>query len=179
MSASLGSFAYTLAFEISPIMLSGGIAQNIPGGTLPIVALTEGPDLLAGLLSGAGLPTDLEQCFAHFQPMPGGNLVSFEIAKYPFANMAVAANATIMQPLQLSMLMKCPVNGPLGYATRLATMVALQAVLQQHGSTGGTYIVVTPATVRPNGILKELRDVSDGQSKQTEYEYQWDFEFPC
>ena len=31
---------YKLGFEVSPVILCNGIAQSIPGGMLPIVALT-------------------------------------------------------------------------------------------------------------------------------------------
>ena len=36
----LGQAAYKLAFEISPITLTGGVAQNIPGGMLPVLAIS-------------------------------------------------------------------------------------------------------------------------------------------
>ena len=42
----LASTAYKLAFEKSPIFLTGGIAQSIKGGTLPIIALTQGMSIL-------------------------------------------------------------------------------------------------------------------------------------
>lgn len=178
MSGSAGLDAFTLAFQISPIALVGGLAQNIPGQMLPIVALTQAADFTLGLLSGTSSPTNLLGYFAHFRPMPGGTLIDFQIANYPFANQAVAANAIIAQPLQVSMLMVCPAEGDLGYAAKFATMNGLRTSLQQHSSSGGTYTLITPSSIRPNGILLGLRDASNAESKQPENAWQWDFTFP-
>jgi len=177
MSFNTGLVAFKLAFQLSPIVLVNGIAQNIPGQMLPIIAITQAAQFVAGLLSG-GEDIGLNDFFANFQPLPGATLVDFQIAKYPFANQAVAANATIAQPLQLSMLMKCPARDELGYAAKLATMMALQSVLSQHGSQGGTYIIVTPSYFYTNGILTGMRDASNGESKQAQNAWQMDFEFP-
>lgn len=172
--ATFGSIGYKLAFEISPIVLVGGI---IPGGILPIVAITQSASFLQGILSGAN-PLDLDDHFAHFQPLPGGELVSNQLGTYPFANQTVAANAIIRQPLSFSMLMVAPAKGPFGVAAKLATMLALKAVLDQHNAAGGTYTVITPSFFQPNCILLRLADVSPGQSKQTQIEWQWDFQAP-
>lgn len=172
--ASLGSSAFSLAFEISPIILVGGI---IPGGMLPIVAITQAVDFTAGLLSGS-LNIRLDDFFAHFQPMPGGTLIDTQYAKYPFANQTVAANAAIVQPLTVSLLMKCPAKAPGGYAAALATMMALQITISQHIAQGGTFIVVTPRYFYTNCLLTALRDVSDQTSKQPQNAWQWDFEQP-
>ena len=40
---------YKLGFEISPVILCDGIAQAIPGGMLPIVALTQSASFVTGL----------------------------------------------------------------------------------------------------------------------------------
>ncbi len=172
-----GLAIFKLAFQLSPVLLTNGIAKYVPGGALPIIALTEAAHFLTGLLSGAG-NIELDDFFAHFQPMPGGTLVDNQIGMYPFANQAVAANAIIAQPLQLSMLMRCPARDELGYATKLATMLALKAVLDQHNNLGGTYTVVTPSYFYTNGILTGMRDVSDAQSKQVQNAWQLDFLFP-
>src|ERR1700734_1233397 len=76
------------------------------------------------------------------------------------------------------MLMRCPARDFLGYPAKLATMIALQQVLDQHSSLSGTYTVITPTYVYTNGILKALRDTSDTESKQVQNAYTWDFEFP-
>ena len=38
--ASAARSAYQLAFQVSPIILQGGIAAGTPGGMLPIIGLT-------------------------------------------------------------------------------------------------------------------------------------------
>jgi hypothetical protein len=177
MSSSIGSEAFQLAFQCSPIFLVGGAATSIPGGMLPVLALTEAPSFVAGLLSGASTPS-LDDYFAQFVPLPGSTLIDNQIGTYPFANQAVAANAIIAQPLTLSMLMICPARGALGYATKLATMIALQAVLANHCAQGGTFTVLTPSYIFTNMILLTLRDASRGQSKQRQDAWQWDFVAP-
>jgi hypothetical protein len=177
MSFSAGLALWKLSFQISPIIFTGGVAAQIPGGMLPIIAVTDSVNFLTGLLSGSE-NIELDDFFAHFQPLPGSTLFNLEIGKYPFANQAVAANATIQQPLTLSMLMICPARDTLGYYVKLAVMTGLQSVVQQHAASGGTYTIATPACVYTNGILKQLRDVSNTESKQVQNAYQWDFEFP-
>ena len=177
MSGSAGSIAYKTAFQLSPLVMTGGLAQDIPGGMLPIIALTQGLSFAAGLLAG-GSDIDLDEFFANFHPVAGATLIDQQIGSYPFANQAVAANATIAQPLQLSMLMICPARGPLGYAVKLATMMMLIAAVQQHIQMGGTWTILTPSYFYPNGILTGLRDVSGGESKQAQAVWQWEFVFP-
>ena len=151
--------AFRLGFEISPVILTGGVATNIgPGGVLPIVSITESINFLTGLLSGGG-DLSLDDFFAHFQPLPGSTLAENQIGAYPFANQSVAANAIIAQPLRVSLQMFCPVKSSLGYAAKLATMSALQAVLAQHNAMGGTYTVATPSYIFTNCILLSLKDV--------------------
>lgn len=171
------SSAFKLGFQISPIILTGGVATNIPGGMLPIVSITEAANFVTGLLSG-GTETSLDDFFAHFQPTPGMTLIENAVGHYPFANQAVAANAIISQPLRLSMLMICPVKSDGGYVAKLATMSALQAVLLQHNAAGGLYTVATLSGIQTNGILLSLKDVSSGETKQVQHTWQWDFEFP-
>jgi hypothetical protein len=129
MAVSALGAAYTLSFELSPIMLCGGIAQNIPGGVLPIIAITEAATFGSGLL-GPGGPASLDNYFAHFTPLPGGTLAENQIGTYPFANQAVAANAIIAQPLTISMLMVCPAHTVSGYPGALVTMLALQTAAE-------------------------------------------------
>lgn len=169
-----GEAAYKLAFEISPIILVGGV---IPGGMVPIVAFTQAVSFVSGILSGAD-PLNLDDFFAHFQPVPGGTIIDNQVGTYPFANQAVAANAIIAQPLNLSMLMICPARGEFGYAAKLATMIALQTVLSSHNSAGGTYTIVTPSFFYTNGIMTAMRDVSNQQSRQPQMAWQMDFTFP-
>lgn len=177
MSFSAGTAAFKLAFEISPIILVGGVAKWVPGEMLPIVAISQAASFAQGLLSGGDV-ADLNNFFAHFKPLSGGTLISQQIGTYPFANQGVAANATIAQPLSVSMLMICPARDELGYAVKLATMIALQTVLAQHATLGGTYTVITPSYFYTNGILTSMRDVTGGETKQPQAEWQMDFAFP-
>jgi hypothetical protein len=193
MSVSPAYIAFKMACEISPIILTGGIATAL-GGAIPIVALTETPlgilsgiasagsNPLAGALnslvagtSGAGIDQTLDNFFARYVPVTGGSLIKNQVATYPFANQAVAANAIIAQPLNISMKMLCPVNTIAGYPIKLATITALQATLAQHNNQGGLYSVVTPSFIYTNCILTDMRDVSSGETRQAQYAWQLDF----
>lgn len=172
-----GTAAFKLAFQLSPIILTNGIAGNIPGGMLPIIAITEPLNAATGLLGGTDT-IDLDDFFAHFQPMPGGTLIDQQVGTYPFANQAVAANAVIAQPLTYSMLMQCPAQHRLGYAGKLAIMMALQAVLSQHNASGGAYTVITPSFFFTNMLMTGMRDASNGASHQPQNAWQLDFMRP-
>lgn len=174
---SIGRTLYQLAYEISPILLHGGIAESIPGKILPIVALTEGANFTAEALGG-NLNIDLNSYFAHFEPMPGSTLVANEIGRYPFANQAVAANAIITQPITISMMMTCPVKGDDGYALRLATMTILTQTIQKHVNLGGLFTIATPAYIYTNCVLLGIRDASVGGTNQRQIMFQWDFQQP-
>ncbi|WP_181969693.1 hypothetical protein [Paraburkholderia sp. DHOC27] len=172
--SSGGYEAFKLSYEISPVILVNGIANLIPGQMLPIVALTEAASFTQGLLQGPSVP-NLDQFFAHWKPVGGSTLVAQEIGMFPFANQAVAANAVIAQPLNVSMLMMCPVQQEAGYTSKLATLTVLKQTLAQHNSAGGTYTVVTPMQIYTNCLLLKVTDVSSGESKQVQYELQFDF----
>jgi hypothetical protein len=167
---------FKLAYQISPIILSGGIASLIPGGLLPIVVLTEGVSAVAG--ATGGLPSSLDGFFAQFMVLPGSSLIRQDIAHYPFANQAEAANAVVTQPLQVSVQMDCPAQGEGGYLTKVATMAALQAALSAHNASGGLYIVMTPAFPYQNLIMTDFKAVDGAGSAQVQYRYQMDFEQP-
>lgn len=169
---------YKLGFEISPVILCDGIAQSIPGGMLPIVALTQSASFVTGLLGGAINLTDLDKYFCHWRAAQGGTMVDYDIARYPFANQTVAANALLAQPLRISMLMEAPVNENTGAMTKLVTMSALQAVLQAHANLGGTYIVATPSVIYSSCILKTVKDVTSGNEGLPQRSWMWDFEQP-
>lgn len=170
MSASQAQSArsqYDLAFQVSPILLVNGIAATAQGGMIPIVTLT------------GGSTTNLDDAFAHYLPLPGSTLVSQAIAMYPFANQAVAANATIQQPLTISLAMIAPVNKPGGYTQKLAAFSNLQAQLTTHNASGGTYIIATPAFIYNNCLMTSMADitaeVSAEDGKQVQIQYQLDF----
>jgi hypothetical protein len=169
---------YRLGFEISPIILSNGIAQSIPGGMLPIVAITQSASFVSGLLGGAISLTDLDKYFCHWKAMQGATMVDYDIAKYPFANQTVAANALLSQPLRVPMLMDAPVNENTGAMTKLVTLSALQAVLQAHANLGGTFIVATPGLIYSGCILRTVRDVTSASEPTPQRQWLWDFEQP-
>jgi hypothetical protein len=177
MSAGAFRSLWQFAFQASPIILAGGIAQTIPGGLLPIVAITEALDIAGGILTG-DLPGSLDEFFAQYLPMPNSTLIAQEIGEYPFANQAVAANAVIKQPLSVSMLMIAPVRNTGGYLLKLPTFTALQATFDQHNSSGGLYHIATPAFVYTNCLMTGMTDVSDGESRQPQIKYQLDFRQP-
>lgn len=179
MSAAPGLVAFKLAYQLSPIVLTGGIAGFIPGGMLPIISLTESMNFVTGLLSGAA-DLGLDDYFANFEPMPGGKLINQDFGRYPFANQIVAANSTIKQPLVISMKMTCPIRGAGAYGTKLATLTALQAALDQHNSSGGTYTVATPGFFYTNCLLRDMTDISPGPAgdKQVQSIWQLNFEQP-
>lgn len=169
---------YKLGFEISPVILCGGIAQAIPGGMLPIVALTQSASFVTGLLGGAINLTDLDKYFCHWKPVQGATIVDYDIARYPFANQVVAANALLAQPLRVALEMKAPVNENTGAMTKLVTISALQSVLQAHANLGGTFIVATPSVIYNRCILRTVKDVTSGNDALPQLTWMWDFEQP-
>lgn len=178
MSISVGLAVWKLAFQLSPIILTGGLAKLMPGQMLPLVAITEALSFPLGLLSGGSDTLDLDGFFANFEPLPGGTLINQDLARYPFGNQGIAANAVIQQPLRFSLLMKTPAQGPLGYFLKLAVFQSLQAALNQHNKSGGLYIVMTPAFVYTNAVMLDLRDTSSGATKQPQNAWTFDFEQP-
>ena len=178
-STSTGRTLFRLGFEISPIIFTGGIASLIPGGLLPVVAITQALSFAEGLLSGdtSGLDS-LDDFFAHYKPLPGSTLIENEIGHYPFASQQMAANAIVTQPLTISMLMMCPARSSGGMLTKLATLTALQAAYAQHNTQGGTYTIATPAMIYTNCVMTRMFDVTGGETKQVQSAYQLDFEQP-
>lgn len=174
--SSAGKDQFQLSYQISPIILVGGIASDVPGGSIPIVSLTDSNQFDTGLLSNSGAfgkkPDDY---FAQFVVMAGGTLISNQFGQYPFANNQVAANAVIAQPKNISVRMICPVREDGGYAQKLAIMTALQSSLAEHNNSGGTYTIATPFFTYTDCLMLEMRDVSSGETKQAQYEWQIDF----
>ncbi len=162
-------------YEICPIYLVGGIAGQMAGGIMPITALTQ--PLPPSSWALANIATN-DAYFAKFYPLPGATLIDDEFGEYPFANQAVAANAVIAGPLVCSMVMVCPTKDPGGYGQKLSTMTALQSALAQHRNMGGLYNVATPSFVWTNCLLKRLVDISSGETKQKQTEWQFDFRRP-
>lgn len=164
---SSARLAFSDAYEINSVILFGGIAGTNPAGKL-----------LSSLLPmpSSGAPTWV--CI----PMPGGTALDLQIGEYPFANQAVAGNALIQQPLQVSMVLKFPATAALvsgtGYLSKSSIFTALVQALLSHANLGGLYGVMTPALTYSNCILKRVQDISDAQSNQAQWQWRFDFEQP-
>lgn len=170
---------YRLAFECSPIVLTGGLADGVVGGVIPIITLLESSSLLTSIIGGTDI-TDLSTVLCHFSPASGGTLINQEIGHYPFPNQTTAANAVISQPLNISLIMQCPINSDKGAFTKFATLTSLQNTLTLHNSSGGLYNILTPSFIYENCLLTGIRDISPSLSAggQTQTVWQWDFEKP-
>lgn len=169
--------AYDLAFQVSPIILAGGIVQGVPGGLVPIIALY---GQAAGFLQGAlstGVISD-DDFYYKFLPLPGSTAIQQTIGQYPFANQLVAANATVQQPLTVSLRMLAPVNRAGGYLTKLAIFSALQQSLLLHNAAGGSYHIATPSLIYMNCLMTGLTDITQGETAQQQVEWQFDFVQP-
>jgi hypothetical protein len=169
---------FRLHYEYSPIVLTGGIAGDFPGKVMAIIQLLQNNDFDAGTLQSPN-PIGFSDYVAHFQPMPGGTLIDVAIGEYPFANQAVAANAIIMQPLKISLMMVAPALTFGGYTRKVAAFTSLQQTLYKHMRKGGLFNVATPSFVYQDCILQSLRDITNqGESLQVQTRWQWDFVQP-
>jgi hypothetical protein len=159
-------------YEISPIILQGGIATGLPDGAMSILTLTEGSDNYVA--------PSVNDYFAHFRVLSGGTLEDWGIAEYPFASMIMASNAVIQNPLHINLIMICPAqtNGENNYYQKKAKLTGLKLQLDSHISQGGYFTVNTPAYTYNDCLLVSLRDVSSTADKQVQLIYQWDFVQP-
>lgn len=160
------------AYQLCPILLYGGIAANADNGYISILSITEGSD-------DVNYGNDLSAYFAHFEPLPGGTLLDFSPAEYPFASMAMAANAMLQQALKISLKMICPArNGQNNYEALQANISGLQQLVTSHVQAGGTFTVATPATIYADCLLINLRDITNAGDKKVQQVFQWDFVQP-
>lgn len=168
--------AYNIAFQVSPIILTGGIVANTNGGALPIIALVgQAAAFVQGALTSGFSESDF---YATFVPLPGSTVISNAVGTYPFANQSVAANAIIQQPLNVSLQMIVPVKDTGGYLTKLAVFTALQQSLTAHNAAGGTYSIATPSYVYTGCIMTAMTDITSGETKQQQILWQLDFVQP-
>lgn len=163
-----------IAYRCSPIILTGGIAGGILGGSLPIIALTQSLGFANSLLTG-DLSANPDNYFGHFFPLPGSRLIANSVGAYPFANQTVAANALISEPTNLSMGLICPPRMAGAYVTKMATISALQASLYQHNAMGGMYTILTPAYIYTNMIMTDMIDTSPNPAELPQSMFQFDF----
>lgn len=174
---SLGKSIYDLAYQKSPIFLTDGIASFVPGKTLPLIALTEAGNFVGNILNG-NLDLKLDDFYATFTPLAGATLHNNQIGSYPFANQKTAANAIIAQPLNISMRMNCSPRLKGGMVTKLLTATALKNALDNHNFRGGTYTVLTPSFMYTGCIMTSFKDVTSGESKHLQTDWQIDFVQP-
>lgn len=172
-----GLSAFQLSYTVSPIILTGGVAKDLPGGMLPLINITEPNGYSTGALA-QGDSSNLDDFFAHYVPLAGATLIDNQIGTYPFANQSTAANAIITQPLKISMMMICPVKDQGGYQTKTQIFAAMKKTLDQHNGLAGTYTVATPSFLYTNCIMTGFRDASTGESKQAQNQWQLDFSQP-
>lgn len=172
MSTAPGFEDFKQKFGINPIVLTGGIASQLPGGKMPILSLTNPGNFSGGI---GGDPTTDGEYFAEYIPVPGGTLIENQVGMYPFANQATAANAIIAQPLRIAMLMVCPARPGVNFSNKLAVIQSLQQSLQKHNMMGGLYSVATPSAIYTDCLLTAMIDASTGQSAQAQF--QWRLEF--
>lgn len=132
MALNVVGNTFSLAFEISPIILNGGIAKNIPGNSLPIAVFTESLSIVNGVLSG-----DVSAS-TKFHPMAGTTLIQQDIGNYNFFNQITAANAIISKPNRIIMQMVTPANTKGNkYTHKAITFGALKVALDTHNQAGG------------------------------------------
>jgi hypothetical protein len=169
--------AAQLSYQICPIVLTGGIAQQLPGAILPFLSLIwpSGSPLDLGILPDMG---DLDDAFGAFNVLPGGTLVTQTIAKYPFANQYVAANAVIHEPLIISVIMDAPMRGQNAWEEKFTIMTNLKLQLDSHNNQGGMYTIVTPAFMYQNCVMVALTDNSRGNNSLPQNAWRFDFERP-
>lgn len=167
-----------LGYEVSPILLTGGVAEKL-GGTVPILLYTEAVaavnGLIAGGLSGGLNIPDLDNMWCTWNQLSGSTLVDNDVATYPFANQTLAANAVVNKPLTVSMQMRCPPNGAGAMVTKLATLQALSAVLNKHITMGGEFVVITPGQIYTNMLLTRMADTSPSPESTPSSQFQLDF----
>lgn len=175
---------YQLAYQVSPLYLTGGITSNLPSAIQPFLSYVMpnaftvlGPPYLPSAEKSYNTD-DLDNAFGAFSIIPGGTLNKNTIAKYPFANQYVATNAAIREPLNLSLIWDTPMRGPGAWDIKLATMTSIKKILDAHVNIGGTFTVATPSFIYTNMLLTGLTDNSRGNIPLPQNAWRFDFERP-
>jgi hypothetical protein len=177
--------AAQLSYQICPIVLTGGIATQLPGAILPFLSLMW-PSGSTLNLGDTPSMDDLDEAFGAFNVLPGGTLVTQTIGKYPFANQYVAANAVIHEPLIISVIMDAPLRLPASlvgggvsaWELKHTIMTNLKTQLDNHNNSGGLYTIVTPAYMYQNCVMSALTDNSRGNNSLPQNAWRFDFERP-
>lgn len=164
---------YLTSYQTSPIILVGGAAGT---GMMPITNLLSSQNFRGGVTS---TPQAGDSFFGQFRVLPGHNLMDNEVATYPVANQAVAANAVITNPLQLSLEMLVPAGGAVNVKNKLSIITALKSALDKHTALGGWYNVATPSYIYQGCLLTRLVDASDEDfGQQVQVRWIWSFMQP-
>jgi hypothetical protein len=162
--------AYDASFQISPIILSGGLFSSALGGVMTLSGLVS--TVINDVTGSDVLPT------VRYVPLPGATVINNTVATYPFANQAVAGNAVIRNPKNVSLLMIAPVNSVGGYLLKMATFMALQSTFEAHTAAGGTFHVLTPSYPYFDCLMTTMTDVTSGEGHQQQIQWQIDFVQP-
>jgi hypothetical protein len=173
----MGRGIYQFLYQITPIFLNNGIATNMAGSILPVFTLLN-PNAYNILFSGGNNAFNIDDYFAIFQPAAGGSLIQQQIAEYPFANLNVAANATVTNPIEVSMIMATPMKTANAWAVKNSIMTSLKSSLDNHNNLGGTYTVFTPAYTYYDMVMLGLVDMSTPQIFLPQNTWKWDFRKP-
>jgi hypothetical protein len=161
---------YDATFQTSPIILSGGLFSSALGGVMALSGLVS--SVVNSVTGTDALPT------VRYVPLPGATVISNTVATYPFANRAVAGNAVIRNPKNVSLLMIAPVNSVGGYLLKMATFMALQSTFEAHTAAGGTFHVLTPSYPYFDCLMTTMTDVTSGEGHQQQIQWQIDFVQP-
>lgn len=158
-------------YQLDPITLVQGIAQNLPSGRMSILVLTEGS-------TDVGF-VDESRYFAQFRPAPGGTLLDFGISEYPFASMAMAANAVVQNARSIAMIMDCPARTDgNSYPALQAKLTGFVQQLTTHILKGGTFDLTTPGYIYEDCLLRRIVDVTPAGDKKVQQRFQLEFYQP-
>lgn len=167
---------YKLAFETSPILLTGGIAE-LAGGVLPIIAISEGLNLGVNALIGNFEGLTQGEPFFSFKPSAGGTVIQNTVGTYPFLNQTTAANSIITEPLHFSLIAYCPVDSNKKPFDRLIKFETIMNALTYHNNNGGLYTVLTPSYIYRDCFLTSVVDLQSGADDNGQSQVTWRFDF--
>ncbi|WP_176322373.1 hypothetical protein [Burkholderia vietnamiensis] len=169
--------AWEAIYQNNPIFLNGGVMgnSNIPFPIGSLLSLsTSGVSSILSLL-GNGAPISINQIA--FRPAPGTALYQAQNPTYPTADMRTAANASILLPTQITMMMDFPAQGAGGYEVKAAALAALKSILNRHQQEGGTFTIAHPASIYTGCLLNQLVDATS-RGNQPAVSWQWVFDQP-
>lgn len=167
---------YSLAFEKSPILLTGGIAQLV-GGTLPIIALSEGMNILSNAITG-NIKGILEgETFFIFKPIAGGSVIRNAVAMTPFYNQVTVANSLISEPNTISLRCLCPISRSNHALSKTVKFTNIVNLLEYHNNNGGLYTVLTPSYIYRDCIMQNIIDENSSVDGSSQFQSVWRMDF--